>query len=110
MSEDCLWLNVFTPASAASARAPLKKVLFFIHGGDFIQGYCGGPLYDGTSFARDHDVVLVSANYRLGALGFLYSGDDHPRSSRATLGCSTSGWPSSGRRRTWRDSEAIRSR
>ena len=72
--ENCLHLNVFSPGGR---RGPgLKQVLFWIHGGDFVQGYSGGPLYDGTSFARDHDVVVIAANYRLGALGFLRSGDD----------------------------------
>lgn len=71
MDEDCLVLNVFAPEN--STRAP---VLFFIHGGDFVQGYVGGHLYDGTHFAREHGVVVVAAQYRLGALGFLYSGDD----------------------------------
>jgi acetylcholinesterase/cholinesterase len=92
ISEDCLFLNVFAPASAppsvsasasaASATAPtaaadLKPVLFWIHGGNFYQGYGGGILYDGSHFARDHGVVVVSINYRLGALGFLYTGEDN---------------------------------
>ena len=75
MSEDCLHLNVFSPGNRRGGNG-LKNVMFFIHGGDFIQGYGGGPLYDGTSFVRDHDVVVVSANYRLGALGFMRTGDD----------------------------------
>ena len=47
-----------------------------IHGGNFYQGYGGGLLYDGTTIAREQDVVVVALNYRLGALGFLYSGPD----------------------------------
>lgn len=54
-----------------------KPVMFFIHGGDFYQGYSGGVLYDGSVYAREHDVVVVTVNYRLGALGFLYSGSDN---------------------------------
>jgi acetylcholinesterase/cholinesterase len=50
--------------------------MVFIHGGDYYQGYGGGILYDGTDIARTGDVVVVSMNYRLGALGFLYSGPD----------------------------------
>ena len=79
-NEDCLFLNVFAPHENGGDDAKKKKggggkaVLFFIHGGNFYQGYGGGVLYDGTSFVRNHDVVLVSTNYRLGALGFLYSG------------------------------------
>ena len=73
-SEDCLGLNVFAPAGAtASSKLP---VMFWIHGGNFYQGYGGGALYDGASFAANHGVVLVSINYRLGALGFLYTGSD----------------------------------
>lgn len=73
-SEDCLFLNVFAPA--ASSYSSGKAVLFWIHGGDFYQGYAGGILYDGHVMARDQDVVVVALNYRLGALGFLYSGPD----------------------------------
>jgi carboxylesterase type B len=74
-SEDCLALNVFTPEKLSNTEKK-KAVMFFIHGGNFYQGYGGGALYDGSSFAKHHDVVVVSINYRLGALGFLYSGDD----------------------------------
>jgi para-nitrobenzyl esterase len=66
-SEDCLFLNVWTPASAKpGAKLP---VMVWIHGGAFIQGAGSSPIYDGTHFA-EHGVVLVSVNYRLGRLGF----------------------------------------
>ena len=65
--EDCLYLNVFTPA-ADGARRP---VLVWIHGGAFVSGTGITPLYDGRHFARRGDVVVVTINYRLGALGFL---------------------------------------
>jgi para-nitrobenzyl esterase len=65
--EDCLNLNVFTPA-ADGARRP---VLFWIHGGGFTHGAGYEPLYDGGPFVTRHDVVVVTINYRLGALGFL---------------------------------------
>jgi para-nitrobenzyl esterase len=66
-SEDCLSLNVFTPASAKpGARLP---VMVWIHGGAFILGTAGTPFYDGTHFA-ERGVVMVSVNYRLGRLGF----------------------------------------
>ena len=65
-AEDCLYLNVFAPANASDLA-----VMFFIHGGDFYQGFGGGILYDGYQFASRHGVVLVSINYRLGALGYL---------------------------------------
>ena len=50
--------------------------MFWIHGGDYYQGYGGGILYDGTSIADHENVIVVAINYRLGALGFLYSGPD----------------------------------
>jgi len=67
-NEDCLHLNVWTPtARADDARMP---VLFFIHGGGNAVGSAVDPLYDGSDLARQ-GVVVVAANYRLGALGFL---------------------------------------
>eukprot|EP01059_Diplonema_ambulator_P005612 TRINITY_DN15389_c0_g1_i1.p1 TRINITY_DN15389_c0_g1~~TRINITY_DN15389_c0_g1_i1.p1 ORF type:complete len:555 (+),score=196.86 TRINITY_DN15389_c0_g1_i1:41-1705(+) len=68
-SEDCLFLNIFTPIGAkAGDKLP---VMFFIHGGNFFQGYGGGVLYDGSYYANSSNVIVVSINYRLGALGFL---------------------------------------
>ena len=66
--EDCLTLNVCTPA-LDDARRP---VLVWIHGGGFRSGQGGIPWYNGSSFARRGDIVTVSINYRLGALGFAY--------------------------------------
>ena len=66
--EDCLFLNVYTPA-ADDRRRP---VLFWIHGGGYIVG--SGRAYDGSVFVDEHDVVVVSINYRLGALGFMHVG------------------------------------
>ncbi|MBW2413250.1 MAG: carboxylesterase/lipase family protein [Deltaproteobacteria bacterium] len=71
-SEDCLYLNVFTPG-ADDARRP---VLFWIHGGGFTGGSGSGPMYDGAHLARRGDVVVVTINYRLGALGFLDLAED----------------------------------
>jgi len=48
--------------------------MVFIHGGDYIQGFGGGPLYDGTAMVNSSEVLLVSINYRLGALGFAFTG------------------------------------
>lgn len=67
-SEDCLSLNVWTPADA---RTEPRAVMVFIYGGAFIYGYNADPLYDGAYTAAYGDVVVVSMNYRLGALGFL---------------------------------------
>jgi para-nitrobenzyl esterase len=69
--EDCLTLNVYTPACDGRAR----PVMFFVHGGGFIVGASSMPLYDGRALAEAHDVVVVSANYRLGCLGFLAPAD-----------------------------------
>jgi para-nitrobenzyl esterase len=67
-SEDCLYLNVHTPAADGAAR----PVLFWIHGGGFSHGSGSQPAYDGGPLAERGDVVVVTINYRLGALGYLY--------------------------------------
>ena len=64
--EDCLYLNVWAPAGAASDD-PLP-VMFHIHGGSFRWGGGSLPVYDGTRLAK-RDVVVVSINYRLDRLG-----------------------------------------
>ncbi|AXI80505.1 carboxylesterase/lipase family protein [Peterkaempfera bronchialis] len=65
--EECLNLNVWTPAPGRDSALP---VMVWIHGGAFRNGSTAVPVYDGTAFARD-GVVCVTANYRLGAEGFL---------------------------------------
>ena len=65
--EDCLQLNVFTPGPDAAKR----PVLVWIHGGGFQGGTGGTPVYDGSNLARRGDVVAVTINYRVGALGWL---------------------------------------
>jgi para-nitrobenzyl esterase len=74
MSEDCLYLNVWTPAKTPGDALP---VMVWIYGGGFVGGQTSVPLYDGTKLA-EKGVVLVSVAYRLGALGFLA----HPDLSR----------------------------
>jgi para-nitrobenzyl esterase len=66
-SEDCLYLNVYTPAADAGRR----PVMVWIHGGGFVLGAGSQLLYDGSALARRGDVVVVTVNYRIGALGFL---------------------------------------
>src|SRR6516225_8215937 len=66
-SEDCLTLTIWTPAADAGKR----PVLVWIHGGAFGSGAGSLPWYSGERFAANGDVVAVSINYRLGALGFL---------------------------------------
>ncbi|MFD8889840.1 carboxylesterase/lipase family protein [Streptomyces sp. NPDC059566] len=68
--EDCLTLNLWTPA-VDDARRP---VLVWIHGGGFVSGSGSLPGYSGETFARDGDLVVVSINYRIGPLGYLYPG------------------------------------
>ncbi len=67
MSEDCLYLNVWTPARSAGERLP---VAFWIHGGAFMGGYGHEKEFDGEAYCR-RGVILVTVNYRLGPLGFL---------------------------------------
>lgn len=73
LDEDCLTLNVWTPAADTASR----PVLVWIHGGGFISGSGSLPIYSGDTFARHGDVVVVTINYRLGPLGFLYFGSEH---------------------------------
>ena len=67
VSEDCLYLNVWTPSPASPAGLP---VIVFIHGGAFTGGSGEVPIYDGEHLA-ERNTVIVTINYRLGALGFL---------------------------------------
>ena len=67
-SEDCLHLNVWTPALDGKKR----PVFFWIHGGGFIVGSGSTPIYDGATLARRGDIVVVTTNYRLGALGHVH--------------------------------------
>jgi len=69
--ENCLFLNVWTPATDGRKR----PVMFFNHGGGFTSGSGGSVDCDGGNLARRHDVVVVQTNHRLGLLGFLFLGD-----------------------------------
>jgi len=68
--EDCLNLNVYTPKNDGKKRA----VMVYIHGGAFIMGG-GASYFFGPNYLLENDVVLVTFNYRLGALGFLATND-----------------------------------
>ncbi len=70
-AEDCLFLNVWTPAADGRKR----PVMFYSHGGGFTVGSGGAPYQDGGNLARTWDVVVVATNHRLGLMGFLYLGD-----------------------------------
>ena len=74
MSEDCLYLNVWTPAASGSERLP---VLVYFFGGGFVAGDGSEPRYDGESMAKK-GIVALTVNYRLGVFGFMA----HPELSK----------------------------
>jgi len=67
-SEDCLFLNVWTPALDAGRR----PVMVYLHGGAHAHGSGSDPLYDGGNLVRRGDVVVVTLNHRLAAMGYAY--------------------------------------
>ncbi|KAL2721606.1 esterase FE4-like, partial [Vespula maculifrons] len=71
--EDCLYLNVYTPEMNKDAN---KAVMVWIHGGNWNSGFGNSDFY-GPDFLVEQDVVVVTFNYRLGAIGFLNTGDEH---------------------------------
>jgi len=71
-SEDCLFVNVWTPALRDGAARP---VLVYLHGGGFSTGSGSHPLYDGTRLCLRGDVVVVTLNHRLNAFGYLHLKD-----------------------------------
>lgn len=66
LSEDCLYLNIWTPAKSAKDRLP---VMVWIHGGGFTRGFSGTSSYNGEPLARK-GAIIVTVNYRLGVFGF----------------------------------------
>jgi para-nitrobenzyl esterase len=75
-SEDCLFLNVWTPEAAATRRRP---VMVYFHGGAYASGSVADPLNDGRHLAAAGDVVIVTVNHRLNAFGYLYLARLDPR-------------------------------
>lgn len=71
ISEDCLHLNVWTPAPERKGHER-RPVLVYIHGGAYNSGTVNAALYDGTRLCQRGDVVVVTVNHRLNAFGFLY--------------------------------------
>ena len=67
LSEDCLFLNVWTPSAAGK-----RPVMVYIHGGAYNTGSGASPWYDGTRLAKRGDAVVVTVNHRLNAFGYLY--------------------------------------
>lgn len=86
LDEDCLTLNV---SALAEPHEPRSPVMVFIHGGAFVNGSGSAPFYDGSPLVRRGEVVYVSINYRLGALGWLhfdeYATDERPIESNLGL-------------------------
>ena len=70
-SEDCLYLNVFTPNNYDSNNK--LPVLLWFYGGSFNEGYSGLPVYNGTFISNLTNTIIITSNYRVGALGFLWN-------------------------------------
>src|SRR3989441_3897630 len=68
-NEDCLFLNLWTPALRDGGKRP---VMFYIHGGAYNNGSGSSALYDGVRLCKRGDVVVVTVNHRLNAFGYLY--------------------------------------
>ena len=75
-SENCLYLNVWTPDARPGGRRP---VMVYFHGGAYSTGSVADPLNDGRQLASRGDVVVVTVNHRLNALGYLYLARLDPR-------------------------------
>jgi para-nitrobenzyl esterase len=75
-SEDCLFLNVWTPEARSGGRRP---VMVYIHGGAYSTGSVVDPLNDGRYLAAAHDRVVVTINHRLNVFGYLYLARLDPR-------------------------------
>lgn len=75
-SEDCLFLNVWTPEARPGGKRP---VMVYIHGGAYSSGSVVDPLNDGRYLANEGDVVVVTVNHRLNAFGYLYLARLDPR-------------------------------
>jgi len=75
-SEDCLYLNVWTPEARRGGRRP---VMVYFHGGAYSTGSVADPLNDGRHLAAGEDVVVVTVNHRLNAFGYLYLARLDPR-------------------------------
>ncbi|XP_013886367.1 carboxylesterase 3 [Austrofundulus limnaeus] len=81
VSEDCLYLNLYTPAEARPGDK--LPVMFWIHGGGLMMG--AASQFDGSALAAYENIVVVIIQYRLGILGFLSTGDQHARGNWGLL-------------------------
>ncbi|CAF0852745.1 unnamed protein product [Rotaria sordida] len=75
MSEDCLYLNIFTPLSSDSPHTSLLPVMIFIHGGDFQFGWGSQSIFESERFVNTTNVIVALIQYRIGVLGFLATGN-----------------------------------
>ncbi|XP_006811307.1 acetylcholinesterase-like [Saccoglossus kowalevskii] len=75
IQEDCLYLNVYRPSRELGIYDPLLPVMVYFHGGDWDYGTA--EMYNGTFMSATRDVIVVTTNYRLGALGFLCTEDEY---------------------------------
>ncbi|MET0813187.1 MAG: carboxylesterase/lipase family protein [Microbacterium sp.] len=86
MDEDCLFLNVWTPSDPTPSSRP---VMVWLHGGAYTYGAGSQPMFDATKLVTRGDLVVVTINYRIGALGFLdlssYATPDDPYDSNLAL-------------------------
>ena len=80
--EDCLVLNIWTPALKDGGK---RAVMFSIHGGGFTNGASSNPVFDGHALAHRGNVVVVTINHRLGALGYLHLGDLAPEFAQSSV-------------------------
>ncbi|WP_328858076.1 carboxylesterase/lipase family protein [Williamsia herbipolensis] len=86
LDEDCLFLNIWAADTDTDTPRP---VMVWVHGGAYVLGAASQPMYDGTSLAASGEVIVVTVNYRLGALGFLdltsFDAADHRFESNLAL-------------------------
>src|SRR6202161_3916436 len=78
VSEDCLTVDIWSPANPGDNL----PVLVWVYGGAYLTGGSTLVTYDGSTLAADHGVVVVSVNYRLGAMGFLWLGGERAPANR----------------------------
>ena len=70
-AEECLYLNIWRPSATSSKQTTLLPIMVWIHGGGLMIGSGANKVHDGTNLARSQQIIVISFNYRLGALGFL---------------------------------------
>jgi carboxylesterase type B len=84
-SEDCLYLNIFSPASAYLNKQNLAPILVFIHGGGFVVGRTSSDIFEPSSLAAHSGIVVVTIQYRLDSFGFLYLSESEAVGNQALL-------------------------